>query len=204
MNPSLKHPFNKNGLPNELKYKILDLLFAWQPGPSHPSELEAFHNTEIYTYALHKFHETNALMHPPNIPFWQTLPPKTLLRFKHLYIILNSENLAHAPSLLTNPLRENNNLHSIILDISDVSILPGVNYLKIKNAVFKLMSELVTASRGCVDEVSVLCGWEEGALERVVVGVVRRELGISPSLRINIVVRGGRRVRLCVWSEPFE
>lgn len=182
---------------------ILDLVFEWQPGPRYPDELEAFRQTNIYKYVKNRFSENNILMSPDNIAYWQTLDQKALQKYHHLYIILHEQDLANASTLRTNPLRENNNLQSIILDISRIRITSPINH-RIKNAVLDTISGLINASHGFVDEVKVLLGPEEEELEELLVSIVMKEMRIRPFWRRNIMVGFGHQMRLCVWTSPFR
>lgn len=178
---------------------VLECYFESQLGPFYPDALEAFHHSPDFEEARKRFERTNCLLNSDNIEYWKTLNQHDLLEFKYLYIMLEEWDLTSASALLDNPLTANNNLHSIILDISRISPASPVDFLQLERSIFNMIASLVQASHNCVDTVSVLFGPGEEMMEELTVFIIKERLKITPSSRRNTMVTGRGNLRVCVW-----
>jgi hypothetical protein len=142
-------------------------------------------------------------MNPEYMEYWQAIGQEAALKFLHLNIVLEEWDLTIASTLLGNPFRENNHLHSILLDVSRVTTASPLDFFRTEGTAFKLVLSLVKASHGCVDKVSLLFGVLEDKIEDFTISIVKGRLKGTQSCRI-ITNERGENVRLCVWLVPHE
>ncbi|KUJ12154.1 uncharacterized protein LY89DRAFT_757823 [Mollisia scopiformis] len=180
--------FRWKDLPPELRGKVFDMIFEVLPGPQIPDNLEPFCELRVESnrdgdFAMTMYHEVNRIMTPSNMCEWREYNRSQLNRVQHLYLMFNQDTSSEDALLLDrNPLSQNNNLHSVIIDLTRIGYFSKYLVRNVwEDTLVPMIKLLILASHGCVNKISIVFTRPPGCRRRL----VKRMLCENLSLRLD-------------------